>query len=116
MVLEGGYGGLLGLYYPPSVTAGLSATLETTGLRLHARPAPALGIKNKALQGDGTGEACWPLSLTSPCRTWGRQCQSITVLFSSGPERAFLLLKLAFQGDTTYQSCQGHKTYWLSLT
>lgn len=64
MVLEGGYGGLLGLYYLPSVTAGLSATLEATGLRLHARPAPALRIKNEALQGDGTGVAFWPLPLT----------------------------------------------------
>lgn len=61
---------------------------------------------------------CGLLAITfdSPCRTWGRQCQQITVLFSSGPERACLFLKPAFQEDTTYQSCQGHKTYWLSLT
>lgn len=57
MVLEEDWGlGLLGLCYPlVSSTAvgaaGLSNTLEATGLRPYALPAPALRIKNKALQG-----------------------------------------------------------------
>lgn len=82
MVLEGGWGlSLLGLCYPlvSSIAvgvAGLSKTLEASGLRAHTLSAPALRIKNKVLQ--GMAKAFWLLHFTTTFHytfwTCGRHC------------------------------------------